>query len=187
MILFFAKLVVNSGPYSKHRTKHRNKQMKLPQNINFGSILDALFKIVIVSFVLSFIGFLVWWAFWVKFVDNYEYGFVYDKYTGKIEPVGKTGWVVRTPWRYSVHTIDIRPYQVQISANERVLNAKLVSFNPKGIDTFVAWHGREAGENKTALLEILKCYAFDVEGGVDCPFLNVQKQLTPAQILKPVK
>ncbi len=139
--------------------------------------------------VTAIIAFFVWWLFWVKFVDNYEYGFVYDKYTGKIEAVEKTGYVVRTPWRYAVHSIDLRPYQVSISANERVLNAKLVSFNPKGIDTFVAWHGRDAGEDKTKLLEILKCYAFDVEDGVNCPFLNVQKQLAPAQILntKPEK
>lgn len=133
--------------------------------------------------IVSVFGLIVWWFFWVNFVDNYQYGFVYDKYTGKIEPVGKTGWVVRTPWRYTVHKIDLRPYQVQISANERVLNAKLVSFNTAGIDTFVAWHGRDAGDDKNKLLEILKCYAFDVTGGEDCPFLNVQKQLTPAQIL----
>ena len=103
---------------------------------------------------------LVWRALWVTSVDNHELGFVFDRYTGKIEKVEKFGWVVRTPFRYSVHTLDLRPYQITISANERVLNAKLVRFDPKGLATFIEWHGRDAGDDVDNLKEILRCYAF---------------------------
>ncbi len=134
--------------------------------------------------VVTAIGFGIWFCFWVKFVDTHELGFVYDKYSGNIEKVAHTGWVVRTPLRYSVHTIDLRPYQVQISANQRILNAKLVRFDPKGLDTFVIWHGRDAGDDISALKEILKCYAFDKENGQDCPFLEVINEVAPAQAPK---
>jgi len=144
-------------------------------------------SVVLGSVVAGVMGFFFFWLFWLTFVDNYEYGFTYDKFTGKIEPVEHTGWVVRTPWRYAVHTIDVRPYQVSISANERILNAKLVRFDPEGIETFVAWHGRSAGGDKTQLLEILKCYAFDREEGRDCPFLEVVSVLSPGQTATPTE
>lgn len=131
--------------------------------------------------ITSLLGFLIWYGSWVTTVDNYELGFVFDRVTGKIEPVEKQGWVIRTPIRYSVHTIDLRPYQVTISFNERVLNAKLVRFNPDGLATFVEWHGRDAGDSTTNLREILKCYAFDVADGKDCPFLEVIQEIAPNQ------
>jgi hypothetical protein len=120
-------------------------------------------------------------VFWVTHVDNYELAFVFDSATGKIEKVDKTGWIVRTPVRYSVHHIDLRPHQLTISANQRVLNAKLVQFDPEGLDTFVQWHGRAAGDETKALQEILKCYAFDLADGKDCPFLKVVQEIAPSQ------
>lgn len=133
------------------------------------------------------IGLLVFRAGWLSFVDNYELGYSYDRFTGKIERFERTGWVVLTPWRYDVHTVDLRPYQIAISANQRVLNAKLVRFNPKGLETFVEWHGRGAGDSTYNLLEILKCYAFDRDEGRDCPFLEVVSVLAPSQGVAPEK
>ena len=130
---------------------------------------------------LAFVGLIIFRAGWVTFVDNYELGFVYDSVTGKIETVDRSGWILRTPMRYSVHHIDLRPYQVSISANSRILNAKLVRFNPEGLDTFIEWHGRDAGDNRSNMLEILKCYAFDKDNGKDCPFLTVVSELSPNQ------
>ena len=131
--------------------------------------------------VLAIIGLLVWRTCWVTFVDNYELAFSYDRLTGKIEVINRTGWITRTPFIYSVHTLDLRPYQVTISANSRILNAKLVRFNQEGLDTFVEWHGRSAGDHTPNMLEILKCYAFDIEEGKDCPFLTVVSVIAPKQ------
>jgi hypothetical protein len=114
-------------------------------------------------------------------VENYELGFTFDRVTGKIETVEKQGWVIRTPIRYSVHKIDLRPHQITISANKRVLNAKLVMFKPEGLQTFVEWHGRDAGDSVDRLEEILKCYAFDLADGKDCPFLEVIQEIAPNQ------
>jgi hypothetical protein len=145
----------------------------------------------IVTVVLAFIGFLIWYVAWVNFVENYEYGFSYNKFTGEVKQVPHSGWIVATPWRYTIHKIDTRPYQVSITAdlqsggmsgiNQRVLNAKLVRFNPIGLATFIEWHGRDAGDDLAGLKEILKCYAFDRDEGRDCPFLTVTGALAPSQ------
>lgn len=141
----------------------------------------TIFSWMGISAVLAVVSLVVWFCFWVSFVDRHELGFVFDKLTGKIETVDHPGWVIRTPLRYSVHTVDLRPYQVQISANARILNAKLVRFDPAGIETFVSWHGRDAADSLHNLLEILKCYAFDRDEGRDCPFLAVISVLAPNQ------
>ncbi|MBI5153515.1 MAG: hypothetical protein HZA36_03605 [Parcubacteria group bacterium] len=137
-------------------------------------------------FLSLLIAFLIWYHVWVSFIDNYELGFTYNRFSGKIEVLNHTGWVVRNPWEYGVHKIDLRPYQLSISANSRVLNAKLVRFNPAGLATFIEWHGRDAGDSVSELKEILKCYAFDRADGKDCPFLTVLQELAPGQgITKP--
>lgn len=118
-------------------------------------------------------------------IDKHEYGFVFDRTNGTINPVGRTGWIWREPITHDAHKIDLRPYQLRITANvnlgERILNAKLCRFNPEGIETFIAWHGRKAGNDVNSLKEILKCYAFAPDGGASCPFLIVDSEIAPAQ------
>lgn len=146
--------------------------------------MNTLTKIGV--FVIGFFIFGIVMAFLfrvtaVTFVDNYELAFSYDRLTGKIEKLNRTGYFVRTPLRYNIHGLDLRPYQVSIAANSRILNAKLVKFNPDGLQTFVEWHGRNAGDDVNNLQEILKCYAFDRDEGRDCPFLKVIQVLAPNQ------
>jgi hypothetical protein len=127
-------------------------------------------------FVGGLIGFWIWYANWVHFIENYELGFTFDRRTGQIETLKHTGWVVRTPWLYDVHAIDLRPSQVCMNANQRVLNCKLVQFDQKGMAKFVEWHGRAAGDGDY-VYEILKSYAFNVNEGRDCPFLIVLDEM----------
>jgi hypothetical protein len=142
----------------------------------------TLVAVLVVIIVVGLIGFRMTC---VTFIDNYEFGFSYDKLTGKIEKIDRSGWIVRPPFIYSIHGIDMRPYQVSISANQRILNAKLVRFNPEGLDKFVEWHGRDAGDDLYTMLEILKCYAFDRAEGRDCPFLTVISELDTPQGIFP--
>ena len=135
--------------------------------------------------VLCLLGVGIWYKACVNFVDNYQLGFTFHKFGGEVKILNYSGWVVVNPWSYQVHTIDLRPYQVTISANERILNAKLVKFDPAGLDTFVKWHGRDAGDKTYNMLEILKCYAFDRDEGRDCPFLTVLSVLAPNQGVLP--
>ncbi len=135
--------------------------------------------------IAALLGFWIWYGNWVHFVEKHELGYTFSRLDGKIEALPHTGWVVRSPFKYTVNKIDLRPYQVSITASlgisDRILNAKLVRFNPEGLDTFIAWHGRGAGSDVTSLKEILKCYAFDKQEGRDCPFLTVVSELSPDQ------
>lgn len=122
----------------------------------------------------------------VNFVDSYEIGYKFDSRTGKIEILQETGYYVTPPFVVSIHTVDLRPMQVCINANARVLNCKLVKFDKAGLETFIAWHGRDdyVGGNSgingsgTNLTEILKSYAFDGSGRA-YPFLI---DVTPVRI-----
>lgn len=140
-----------------------------------------LAKLIGIPILIALLGLLIFRWGWVTFIDNYEFGFSYNLRTGQIEKLDRTGYIIRTPFIYSVHGIDTRPYQVSISANERILNAKLVRFDPKGLELFLEWHGRSAGDDSKKLQEILKCYAFDRDEGADCPFLEVVSVLAPNQ------
>ncbi len=155
-----------------------------------GFLGKTLWFIAIVM-VITFIAVAIFRIGWVTFVDRHELGFTFNRFSGQIEVCDRTGYIVRTPIKYVVHAIDLRPYQLSITANfgdntssgipARVLNAKLVKFNPTGLQIFVAWHGRDAGDNLTNLKEIMKCYAFDKEDGKDCPFIEVISEINPTQ------
>lgn len=130
----------------------------------------------IVVGALIFVG-LIGLASCVNFIDNYEVGYKYDKRSGKLEVLKKQGYVVTPPFLVSVHTVDLRPMQVCINANARVLNCKLVQFNPAGLEVFLAWHGRDT-YNALQLEPILMSYAFDGTGK-NYPFLTVLRELKP--------
>lgn len=163
-----------------------NKEGEQTMNINIwgriGIGIGSLIGLALVAFIIARL-------FFLSFVDNYELGFVYNKVTGTITKLERTGYFLYPPWFYSVHAIDLRPIQLQITANsdggsmsginQRVLNAKLVRFNPNGLTEFVEWHGRDAGDSRNALAEILRCYAFNRAEGQDCPFITIQNELEP--------
>jgi len=130
----------------------------------FGAIIVA--SVVVLAFCA--IG-------WLNYIDNYQLGYLFDARTGQIEPLKRTGWVSNPPFVTSVHTIDLRPMQLCISANTRTLNCKLVKFNPEGLQTFLSWHGRGdydiASDSTGSLRDIMKSYAFDGTGA-SYPFLT---------------
>ncbi|NTW22203.1 hypothetical protein HGA34_01505 [Candidatus Falkowbacteria bacterium] len=170
--------------------------------------------IVVGSIVtLALLGLFVFWLGWVNFVDNYQLAYKFDKLdkTGKIQILKETqhdgkvnyerGWIVTTPIAVKVHTVDLRPMQVCMNANSRVLNCKLVEFNPDGLELFLSWHGRNdyegpsssgsggtstqgATHSTTKFSEILTSYAYD---GNEYPFLTIIKELKPETINNPVK
>lgn len=119
------------------------------------------------------------------FVDNYELGYKFNGLTGEITELNRKGYHFQKPIIESIHTIDTRPFQVNISQNSRVLNAKLIRFNPKGLRLFLEWHGR-GNYNQMSLTPILLSYAFD-PSGQDYPFLTIDKELNNSNINDTIK
>lgn len=137
--------------------------------------------VAVILFVLGIFGLIVFRIGWLNYVENYELGYQFDSRSGELTVLHHTGYVMTPPIVVSVHTVDLRPMQVCINANSRVLNCKLVQFNPKGLETFVSWHGRNNyahGSQGTTgnLNDILTSYAFD-GSGKEYPFLTVLREL----------
>lgn len=111
----------------------------------------------------------------IDFVDSYEQGYTYNLRTGQIHRLNRTGYIFHEYWFVEVHTIDLRPMQVCINANQRVLNCKLVKFNPAGLNLFLSWHGRQT-YGQDILSEILKSYAYEGAGHT-YPFLTIVREM----------
>lgn len=152
-----------------HESEYEQQSQKKRYLLKLCLILGA-------SLLASFVVILFWLALWVTKVEKYEMGYVFNKKTGQVERLEHGGWVVRGPLWYDVYKLDLRPGQVCMNANQRVLNCKLVKFNPGGFDTFIEWHGPGAGQDN-GIYEILRSYAFNVNNGRDCPFLTIMDDM----------
>lgn len=132
------------------------------------SFWDMLVTVLVIVVVLG----LVLKATLVDFVDQHEVGYKFDLTSGEVIELPRTGYFITPPW-VRIGSIDLRPTQVCINANSRVLNCKLVRFNPEGLRLFIEWHGRSPDNSVS---EILKSYAYD---GMDrnYPFLTVVTEL----------
>jgi hypothetical protein len=150
--------------------------------------LSGLFALALVLLILFRILF-------VNYVDNYELGYKFDARNGEITILPHSGYVVTLPFVVSVHHIDLRPMQVCISAIQRVLNCKLVQFNPdsEAVKLFLSWHGRQdydgpgtssssqstdGASRYTYFQSVLLNYAYD-GSGKSYSFLTVLRELKP--------
>lgn len=145
--------------------------------------------VVVIILGLALFGAIGFRCTFVNFVDNYEIGYTYDAISGKIERLKRTGYIVTPPLIKHVHTIDGRPMQVCISSINRVLNCKLVQFNPAGLEVFLAWHGRDNYDNNSVsrestpslLNQILMAYAYE-GSGKSYPFLTIIRELKTEEL-----
>ena len=137
--------------------------------------------------VLAIVGLLLFRMLFVNFVDNYQMGYKFDARTGEIIVLDGPGYYVTPPIVVKVHTVDMRPWQVCINANQRVLNCKLVQFkqDKKALELFISWHGRknyEGGDEATgSFTDILKSYAYDGSNKI-YPFLAILRDLRPEEL-----
>ena len=146
------------------------------------------FKIttLITSFVLLIIGIIFLFSSY-RIVDVTEFAYKYDLVTGEVSGIWdedgnpKTGWIWKTPFLEKVHTIETLPYRTCLGEeNTRVLNCKLVQFNPKGWRQFVMWHGRRDYDHNRKgfsvtdydLNKILMAYAYS-ENPSEYKFLEI--------------
>lgn len=160
-----------------------------------GTILFCVVALILVGLIRSM--FFTW-------VDNYHFGYTYYYWSGEKEAVAHNGYVWSPFYSRAVHTIDLRPMQVCISSIQRVLNCKLVHFDPfvkdpetglPGWELFIKWHGRgdyqgpgtvgSSGVGTSTLFrEILMNYAYDGVGR-SYPFLVIEKELKGDSVPNP--
>lgn len=147
---------------------------------NLGVVVGSILVIALVLLALFRILF-------VNFVDNYQLGYKFDARTGEITILDEVGYYVTPPIIVKIHTVDLRPWQVCINANKRVLNCKLVQFkrDKKGLEIFISWHGRdnyEGGREEIgSFTDILKSYAYE-GSGKSYPFMTILRDLKPEEL-----
>lgn len=136
-----------------------------PRRYSIFGLFDASFGGLILIIFLSFllVGGCSYRAYFLKSVDSYELAYRWDKRDGSITVLKRAGWHKVIPFMTRVHTVDLRPMQIKIEANNRVLNAMLVKFKPEGLKQFIDMHGR-GNYDQTKLGDILKSYAYEGYG-----------------------
>lgn len=158
---------------TESREKTRSKKGKF--NVTWKGIWLFLGSLII----LSLFGLALFYALFVTYVEQHTLPYKFDRLTGEVTILERTGYIVTPPFIVEVKSIDLRPHQVMIkvghsqsdTANKRVLNAKLVQFKKEGFFEFIKLHGLQNGN----VSEILKIYAYDSEER-DFPFLKVESE-----------
>jgi len=153
--------------------------------------LVSIGSVVLGVIVFALSGVLIFWTGGVNHVENYQMGYKFDRRNGEITVLPRVGYFITPPILVKVHVIDLRPMQVCISSSQRVLNCKLVQFNPEGLLTFIAWHGRGDYEgpgtsgspqgSANAFADILEAYAYE-GAGRGYSFLTVLRELKTADL-----
>lgn len=139
----------------------------------------------VLGFVL--VACVLFWMLFVNHIDQHEFAYKVERLEGgKLSSIPEKGWVVTPPFITKVYTIDMRPRQVcqrmgkvgsgdtTDGVNGRVLNCKLVQFNPDGLKILIDWHGIQEGD----ISGILGIYAYD-QLGRPYPFLTIKEQSAP--------
>lgn len=129
--------------------------------LDFESLFnDRSFRTAMIPIIIGIIVSLCFRLFWLTNVEKHEVGFIFNRMSGQVTQIDHTGWVLVTPVLNSVYTIEGRPQQVCINANQRVLNCKLVQFNPAGLTEFINLHGA-ASYTALKIADVLKVYAYE--------------------------
>jgi len=143
-----------------------DEEIKLPE------WLVAILGILVFVVILAVIGGGIFRIFFIYEIDFQKIGFIYNRVNGTIEVAKHPGYKIIYPLFESGHEIDGRPFQVCINANNRVLNCKLIQFDPAGLNEFLRLHGRDFENQNTSLENIMRAYAFD-GSGKKYPFLRI--------------
>lgn len=113
----------------------------------------------------------LFYCFFLNHVGINEIGIAYNSIGGKIWVQDRPGWYFTAP-TVEVAVINTLPMQVTIPSEAKVINTKIVRFNPAGVDEFIRMQGFSYFTNQ-GLENILMGYAFS---GESYSFLEVMQE-----------
>ncbi len=125
------------------------------------SIGIGAFLVLVLLFYLSFLN----------HVAINEIGVAYNSIGGKVWVQDHPGWYITSP-TVQVAVIPTIPLRVTIPSEAKVINTKIVRFNPKGVDEFIRLQGFSYFSDQ-GIENILMGYAFS---GQKYPFLDVLQE-----------
>jgi hypothetical protein len=143
--------------------------------------MNGWIKTSIAAGVILFLVFLGY-LFFLNHVGINEIGVAYNSIGGKVWIQDRPGWYVTSP-TVEVATISTLPIKVEIPSQAAVINAKMVKFNPAGIDEFIRLQGFSYYSNQ-GIQSILLGWAYS---GKQMPFLDIIQDVgTENVITKPL-
>src|SRR5258708_4348758 len=111
------------------------------------------------------------YCLFLNHVDINEIGVAYNSIGGKVWVQDRPGWYLTSPF-VEVATITTLPLKVTIPSEAKVINTKIIRFNPVGVDQFIRMQGFSYFTDQ-GLENILMGYAFS---GETYPFLEVMQE-----------
>lgn len=129
-------------------------------------------------------GLVAFWILCLNHIAPQQIGVAYDSINGEVSVQQKPGWYVTHPF-VQVASVDTRPFQVCLNAGARILNCKLIKFNPEGASEFVKlqgfhyWNGPGSSCNNCNTSEfarIMMGYAYSER---QYPFIDVLEEIKP--------
>lgn len=138
--------------------------------------------------VLAVVGSLLFWILCLNHVPPQAIGVAYDSINGQVSVQRNPGWYVTHPF-VQVASVETRPFQVCINAGARILNCKLIRFNPDGATEFVKlqgfhyWNGpsncnSNPGCQSSEFGRIMMGYAYAEQ---PYPFLEILEEIKPGK------
>lgn len=151
------------------------------------NLFEKILTTVGIFIGVSLLSLLVFRIGWVNYIDSTEFAYQFDSRNGQISEVYKKGYYVSSPF-VTVHTVEMRPMQICLNANNRVLNCKLVEFDTLGWRELIRLHGRKNYSNDGGsfgggsgnssggggLNDIFASYAYDGSGKLPS-FIHILK------------
>lgn len=129
--------------------------------------MNGLIKLATAMGAIFFAMLLFYTAF-LNHVAINEVGIAYNSVGGKIWVKSHPGWYLTAP-TVEVATISTLPTKVTIPSEAKVINTKIVRFNPDGIDEFIRLQGFSYFSDQ-GVENVLMGYAFS---GKKYPFLDI--------------
>ena len=114
---------------------------------------------------------LMFYCLFLNHISINEVGIAYNSIGGKIWIQSRPGWYLTAP-TVDVATITTLPMKITIPSEAKVINTKIVRFNPAGIDEFIRMQGFSYYSNQ-GLENIFLGYAFS---GQKYPFLDILQE-----------
>lgn len=120
--------------------------------------------VLVVAVLLFYIAFL-------NHVAINEIGVAYNSIGGKVWVQDRPGWYFTAP-TVEVAVIPTVPLKITIPSEAKVINTKIVRFNPRGVDEFIRLQGFSYFSNQ-GIENILMGYAFS---GQKYPFMDILQE-----------
>ena len=143
--------------------------------------MDKSDKIVLVT-ITVITSLILFWTLFLNHIAPQQIGIAYDSVNGEVSVQRHPGWYLTHPL-VQVASVETRPFQVCLNAGARILNCKLIRFNPDGANEFVKlqgfhyWNGGTCNNcNTTEFSRIMMGYAYSER---TYPFIEVLEEIKP--------